>query len=98
MTSDSRAYGKRRPLALPCVVMITDRIRLAQAHSALGPPVAAEDDRGPQRSILMVAPSWPFPPTWGFAVRVWHLARRLAARHRVTLLTYGGRNATGEDR
>lgn len=46
----------------------------------------------------MVVPAWPYPPTWGFAVRVYQLARHLAARHRLTLLTYAGGNATGEDR
>ena len=78
--------------------MITGPIRLARGDSTLEPTSwAAEEGGPPQRSILMVAPSWPFPATWGFAVRVYHLARHLAARHRVTLLTYAGGNATGED-
>jgi len=32
---------------------------------------------------------FPFPPRWGWAMRVYHLARQLAARHDVTVLTYG---------
>ena len=52
----------------------------------------------PGRSILMVAPSWPYPATWGFAMRVYQLARQLSRSHRVTLLTYAGGNASGEDR
>jgi glycosyltransferase involved in cell wall biosynthesis len=46
----------------------------------------------------MIAPSWPHPPTWGFATRVYQLARQLARRHRVSFLAFGGgdvRTATG---
>lgn len=57
-----------------------------------------EADTPPSRSILIVTPAWPSPPTWGFAVRVYQLARQLAARHRVTVLAYSGGNATGEER
>src|ERR1700730_2612656 len=46
------------------------------------------------RSILLVAPSWPHPPTWGFATRVYNLAKQLSARHRVTLLAYGAGDET----
>ncbi|MBI3944299.1 MAG: glycosyltransferase [Armatimonadetes bacterium] len=35
---------------------------------------------------LIVAPSIPYPPTWGFGIRVYELARHLARRHHVTLL------------
>ncbi len=42
-----------------------------------------------RRSILIVAPSWPHPPTWGFATRVYQLSKQLARRHRVSLLAYG---------
>ncbi len=50
------------------------------------------------RSILLVAPSWPHPPTWGFAMRVYQLAKQLSKRHRVSLLTYGaGAVATAQD-
>src|ERR1700716_3139942 len=50
------------------------------------------DAASPARSILLVAPSWPHPPTWGFAMRVYHLAKELSTRHRVSLLTYDGGN------
>jgi glycosyltransferase involved in cell wall biosynthesis len=50
----------------------------------------------PSRSILIVTPSWPYPPTWGFAMRVYHLAKQLSTRHRVSLLTYGGDGFTQE--
>ncbi|MGA8015994.1 MAG: glycosyltransferase [Candidatus Dormiibacterota bacterium] len=35
-----------------------------------------------------MCPEAPAPPTWGFGVRVFHLATQLARRHRVTLLAY----------
>ena len=41
-----------------------------------------------RRRILILCPEPPAPPTWGFALRVYHLARELARRHDVTLLTY----------
>ena len=53
-------------------------------------PEDTQDKSLPSRSILLVAPSWPYPPTWGFAMRVYHLAKQLSTRHRVSLLTYGG--------
>jgi glycosyltransferase involved in cell wall biosynthesis len=58
--------------------------------------LTARDNRGPRhegavprRSILLVAPSWPHPPTWGFATRVFQLAKQLSRRHQVSLLAYG---------
>src|SRR5579872_5334687 len=53
-------------------------------------PQGTRDTGVPSRSILIVTPSWPYPPTWGFAMRVYHLAKQLSTRHRVSLLTYGG--------
>jgi glycosyltransferase involved in cell wall biosynthesis len=41
-----------------------------------------------QVNILIVSAQFPFPPRFGFAMRVYQLARQLAARHRVTLLSY----------
>jgi len=38
--------------------------------------------------LLIVSADFPFPPRWGFAMRVYQLARKLASRHRVTLLSY----------
>lgn len=43
--------------------------------------------------ILIVSAQFPYPPRSGFAMRVVHLARRLAERHDVTLLSY----ATAEE-
>jgi glycosyltransferase involved in cell wall biosynthesis len=43
--------------------------------------------------ILIVSAQFPYPPRSGFAMRVVHLARRLAERHEVTLLSY----ATAEE-
>lgn len=51
-------------------------------------PEGSPDTTPPSRSILFVTPSWPYPPTWGFAMRVYHLAKQLASRHSVSLLTY----------
>ncbi len=39
--------------------------------------------------VLMVSPGAPLP-TWGSGTRIYHLARYLAARHEVTLVTYAG--------
>src|SRR5207247_2916902 len=36
--------------------------------------------------VLVVGAWFPFPPRWGWATRVYHLARQLARRHAVTLL------------
>ncbi len=77
--------------------MVSRSPKRADLQVQLPPGVGSETDGAPARSILIVAPSWPYPPTWGFAVRVYQLARHLAARHRVTLLTYSGENATGDD-
>jgi glycosyltransferase involved in cell wall biosynthesis len=41
-----------------------------------------------RRRILLLCPEPPAPPTWGFALRVYHLGRELARHHDVTLLTY----------
>jgi glycosyltransferase involved in cell wall biosynthesis len=38
--------------------------------------------------VLVVGAWFPYPPRWGWATRVYQLARQLAARHDVTLLTY----------
>lgn len=42
--------------------------------------------------ILLLTPSLPYPPIWGFGIRVYQLVRELSCRHRVTLLTYGNEN------
>src|SRR5436190_18961332 len=39
--------------------------------------------------VLVIGVWFPFPPRWGSAVRVYHLARQLSQRHDVTILTYG---------
>jgi polysaccharide biosynthesis protein PslH len=41
--------------------------------------------------VLVLGVWFPYPPRWGWAVRVYHLARQLARTHDVTLLTYGTR-------
>lgn len=38
--------------------------------------------------ILIVAPSLPYPPIWGFGIRVNQFLRLLARKHDVSLLTY----------
>src|SRR5437763_16386141 len=42
---------------------------------------------GTRLEILIVSTRFPFPPRWGFATRVYQLARQLAKRHDVTLLS-----------
>jgi hypothetical protein len=39
--------------------------------------------------ILVISPSLPYPPVWGFGVRVYQLLRSLSRVHDVSLLTYG---------
>jgi sugar transferase (PEP-CTERM/EpsH1 system associated) len=38
--------------------------------------------------ILVLTPSLPYPPIWGFGTRVYHFLRLLARKHAVSLLTY----------
>jgi glycosyltransferase involved in cell wall biosynthesis len=38
--------------------------------------------------ILVLTPSLPYPPIWGFGTRVFQFLRHLARRHHVSLLTY----------
>jgi len=52
------------------------------------PADAASPSSEARRRILLICPEPPAPPTWGFALRVYHLGRELARRHEVTLLTY----------
>lgn len=47
---------------------------------------AAPVERGLR--ILVVSHSSPYPPTWGFAKRAFHLIDGLAGRHRVTVVSY----------
>src|SRR5438309_1732948 len=46
-------------------------------------------------NVLLLTPSLPYPPNWGFGMRVYQLARHLAARNSVTLLCYA---EAGSDR
>jgi sugar transferase (PEP-CTERM/EpsH1 system associated) len=64
-----------------------------------GPETAAESAAvsGGGLRILLLTPSLPYPPIWGFGIRVLQLARELSRRHRVTLLCYGGDGAREEE-
>jgi sugar transferase (PEP-CTERM/EpsH1 system associated) len=44
--------------------------------------------------VLIVSAQFPYPPRSGFATRVYQLARQLASRHEVTLLSYVGQEQT----
>src|ERR1700682_2322015 len=44
--------------------------------------------RGTPLRILVVTPSLPYPPIWGFGTRVYHFLRLLNRQHQVSLLTY----------
>ena len=53
------------------------------------PPLrSGSDARG--LSVLFVTPHLPYPPFWGFNVRVYQLIKRLSERHRVSLLSFEG--------
>lgn len=83
------------PLTYRACLMVVGSEKELLRGEALG---AAREDAPLPRSILLVAPSWPHPPTWGFAMRVYHLAKQLSNRHRVSLLTYdGGNTATAQN-
>jgi glycosyltransferase involved in cell wall biosynthesis len=56
--------------------------------SATSPPEAVYG--GPLKRILVISSSFPYPPTNGFALRVWALLRSLAANgHSIDLLCFG---------
>ena len=38
--------------------------------------------------ILLVTPSIPYPPNWGFGIRVYQFLRHLSRSHRVSLVCY----------
>ena len=79
---------------LPCYLMaVGSRAELARREN----PGARPNGGLPSRSILIVAPEWPYPPSWGFATRVYNLARQLSQRHRVSLLTYGSAEQAASD-
>ena len=40
--------------------------------------------------VLIVTPSLPYPPVWGFGIRVYQMVRHLSVRHSVSLLTFAG--------
>jgi polysaccharide biosynthesis protein PslH len=50
-------------------------------------PAAAEMPSRPLE-VLVVSPDLPYPPGWGFGMRVYQLLRAVAAEHSVTLLCY----------
>jgi glycosyltransferase involved in cell wall biosynthesis len=93
-TAAPTTYRTSRAADLPCLLMaIGSENELVRGDSRGAARVGAASPR----SILLVAPSWPHPPTWGFAMRVYHLAKQLSSRHRVSLLTYdGGNTATAQ--
>ena len=62
------------------------------------PAVRRTGGPGTQRRlrVLIVSAQFPYPPHFGFATRVYQLARQLSARHETTLLSYvppGGEDA-----
>ena len=42
----------------------------------------------PRRRILIFTPSVPYPPNWGFAIRVFNIVKYLALQNDVTVLTF----------
>ena len=45
--------------------------------------------------ILVLTPSVPYPPMWGFNIRVFSILRELSGRHHVSLLCYGDEERDG---
>jgi len=48
--------------------------------------------------ILLLTPSLPWPPMWGFNIRVFNILRQLSARNQVSLLCYEGAEHSVEAR
>lgn len=48
------------------------------------------------RELLVVIPTLPYPPVWGFGQRAYQLTRHLARRHRVTVVSYAHPSQRGE--
>jgi glycosyltransferase involved in cell wall biosynthesis len=51
-------------------------------------PRPADPERARRLRILVLSPYWPYPAVSGVTMRIYQLARQLAARHDVTLLSY----------
>src|SRR3954453_3244251 len=51
-------------------------------------PVSAASNTVAILDLLMVVPTVPYPPVWGYGQRCFQLARQLARRHRVTMVCY----------
>lgn len=51
-------------------------------------PVEAASNTVAILDLLMVVPTVPYPPVWGYGQRCFQLARQLARRHRVTMVCY----------
>jgi len=52
------------------------------------PSISAPPPHAGRLRILVLSPGLPYPPIWGFGIRVLQFLRLLARRHDVTLLTY----------
>lgn len=51
----------------------------------------SENQRAARLRVLVVTPSVPYPPIWGFGIRVLQFVRHLVGRgHHVTVLTFAG--------
>ena len=48
--------------------------------------------------ILIMTPSLPYPPNWGFGIRVFKLIQHLAKQHEVSLLTYATEDADSKEK
>lgn len=59
------------------------------ASPPAGAPIAGERHK-PCLKVLILTPSLPYPPIWGFGIRVYQFLRLLARNHRVHLLTFAG--------
>lgn len=49
---------------------------------------SAPDSSGGRLCLLLVSPSIPYPPRWGFGIRVYQFLRHLAEEHEVSLATF----------
>jgi polysaccharide biosynthesis protein PslH len=58
--------------------------RLNVGHTRTRPATSS------RRRILVLTPQLPYPPDWGFAMRVYQMVRHLGAQHDVTLVSFSG--------
>ena len=82
------AHGAVSIMHIRSAAMPATSWSVRRAIGDVGASATDSADTIARRRVLIVCPEPPAPPTWGFALRVYHLARELGRRNDVSLLTY----------